>query len=253
MSNTVLEMNQLGVNIVKAQAFQIASIISSYPNENFAEEISLLINETNIRKHLSLLGDSFNNVIEILNELILDEQKIDELRSDYIDIFDRAKTANSLYETEYGKNRTMFKTNELADLAGFYKAFGLDSENEEVTHEMLDHVSVELEFYSFLLLKQAFLEEMVDLEGLEIVFDARKKFLNDHLGKFTYGISQRPGVLENNFYSNVFNWINELVSLECQFLEINPTNSDWVYGQAESEEMNCASADCALNKIDDKK
>jgi hypothetical protein len=73
MSNTVLEMNQLGVNIVKAQAFQIASIISSYPNENFAEEISLLINETNIRKHLSLLGDSFNNVIEILNELILDE------------------------------------------------------------------------------------------------------------------------------------------------------------------------------------
>lgn len=252
-TKTLLEANQLGLNILKAQIFQIASIISAYPNEDFAYELNVLLNETNIKLNTDLFGNSFKEIISILEKLIINTEDINNLRSDYIDIFDRAKTTNSLYETEYGKNRTMFKTTELADLAGFYKAFGLNSESDDVTHEMADHVSVELEFYSFLLLKQAFLEEILDLEGLDVVFDARKKFLNDHLGKFTYGISQRPGVLENDFYKIVFQWIHEIVSLECEFLEINPTNSDWVYGQTESEEMNCMSHDCSLNKLNEKK
>lgn len=67
----------------------------------------------------------------------------------------------------------------LADLSGFYKAFGM-KENEDIT---IDNFAVEAEFMSQLLLREAVGIQKGDQEMLEIVRGAEKKFLTDHLSR----------------------------------------------------------------------
>lgn len=236
-------------------AFNLASLITSYPDDSFIDEFNKLMNQKELKKFCSEKTRKSWKELKIFLKKIENGKGIfngspgeylDDIRSDYIDIFDRGKSANSLYETEYGKERIMAKTNELADLAGFYKAFGLNNDSDEVIFEMGDHVSVELEFYGYMIMKQIFLEENMINEGVEIVLDGRKKFLNDHLGRFVKSISQRPGVIENDYFSKVFNWIGSLVDNECNDLEVTPDIVEWISSQAEPEVVECVIANCGL-------
>lgn len=72
----------------------------------------------------------------------------------------------------------------LSDIAGFYKAFGL-SPSEELP---IDHLSVESEFMAQLLLREAYALTNDNEEMREIVVDAERKFLRDHLGRTVYYI-----------------------------------------------------------------
>lgn len=230
-------------------AFSLASILTSYPDENFKEDLKEILKS----KHLKFFceefhGESWEKLNILLKKIIKDKINLDDIRADYIDIFDRAKSLNSLYETEYGKARVMAKTTELADLSGFYQAFGLDKESENVTHDMADHISVELEFYAFLLIKQMYLEENNIQDGIEIIEDARKKFMNSHLGRFTKSITQRPGVINNEYFSAIFNWIDKLVYNECAKIKAEPVIVDWLSSQADDGIVECALAGCGLDK-----
>lgn len=70
---------------------------------------------------------------------------------------------------------------ELADIAGFYHAFGV-----EVIPgvERVDHIAVELEFLHLLAVKTALALENGEFEHAEICRDAATAFLNDHLGRW---------------------------------------------------------------------
>lgn len=238
-------VNQVG----KYLAFKMASLITSYPDEDFKKELKDFLNKTELVEFCEQINtETWEELHSLLKKIIKGKVNLDDIRSDYIDIFDRAKSDNSLYETEYGKERVMAKTTELADLAGFYNAFGLNTDSEEVVHDMVDHVSVELEFYSYLLLKQLFLEENNLTEGVEIVTEGRKKFLTAHLGRFVKSITTRPGVTNNQYFSKIFNWLDALVYHECDLLEVKPRIVDWLLSQAEPEIFDCALAGCGLTK-----
>lgn len=238
-----------GKSTGKFTAFNLASILASYPDEFFKADLKEILKNKELDLYCkSIDSEVWEKLKHELKNIIKNKISIDDIRSDYIDIFDRSKNHNSLYETEYGRERVMAKPNELADLAGFYKAFGLSNEDGDVTPEMVDHISVELEFYSYMLLKEIYLEKKEDSEGKEIVFDGRKKFIEDHLGRFTEAVSKRPGIVENNYYSLVFNWINLLVKEECKELGVQPLKIDLLSSQAEPEAVECALAGCGLSK-----
>lgn len=158
----------------------------------------------------------------------------DDLRSEYIDLFDRGREAVPLYETEYGRARTMVKGSELVDIAGFYKAFGL-----QIGPEMVDHIAVELEFYAWLLQKSDYLEQQQDKKGQEIVLDARRKFLKSHLGPFMNAICERPRLAQSEFYSAVFRTCRDLVQAECVKLEVPIETLNWVEGEKEPDKVEC--------------
>jgi hypothetical protein len=128
----------------------------------------------------------------------------------------------------------MVKGHELVDIAGFYKAFGL-----QVGPEMVDHIAVELEFYAWLLQKGDYLEQQQNAEGQEIVLDARKKFLKSHLGPFVGAICERPGVVGSEFYSKAFAYCRDLVHEECAKLEVPIEGLTWVEGRSEPDAMEC--------------
>ncbi|MBI3696091.1 MAG: molecular chaperone TorD family protein [Acidobacteria bacterium] len=87
------------------------------------------------------------------------------------------------YETEYCRQTlTFYRSQQLADIAGFYGAFGLES-NREVP-ERQDHISVELEFMAHLIHKQLFAAVSADpawQEKAAVCADAQKKFFHAHL------------------------------------------------------------------------
>lgn len=247
---TVTTEKMTSEELQKYMAFRIASVITSYPDENFesiCNESKDLGKVASFCKNIS--SEKWEQVEVVLNKLSTKEIEFDDVRSEYIDIFDRGRTENSLYETEYGRERAMVKTNELADLSGFYKAFGLDNDSQDVISEMADHVSVELEFYAFLLLKQIYLDENKIEEGSEVVFEGRKNFMRDHLGRFASSIQNRPAVIESEIYSPVFKWLSDLVDTECEYLDVKPEKVDWIYGQSEPETVQCAVTSCAISKI----
>jgi nitrate reductase assembly molybdenum cofactor insertion protein NarJ len=162
---------------------------------------------------------------------------IDALRAIYIDLFDRGKGRVSLYETEYGRMRGLGKGNDLADISGFYRAFSLALEDEdEAVRELYDHVSVELEFYASLVLRQQILVDRGDQEGCEIVEDARRKFLADHLGRFVGAIASQPSVRASEAYGPVFAWCERLVGEECARLDVSPAPLDFFADDGERDE-----------------
>jgi len=58
------------------------------------------------------------------------------------------------YSTEYDPGGAYRKEHELADIAGYYRAWGLAL--DERLHERIDHIGVETDFLAFLSLKEAY-------------------------------------------------------------------------------------------------
>lgn len=74
------------------------------------------------------------------------------------------------------------RTFEMADVAGFYKAFGVEVGD---TGERVDHIAVELEFMNLLAVKESIaLQEEGEGEHAEICRNASRVFLRDHLGRW---------------------------------------------------------------------
>lgn len=94
------------------------------------------------------------------------------------------------YEAEYGQAHIFQKSHTLADVAGFYRAFGLDLAAD--SHERVDHASVELEFMHFLCLKEAYALAMQHSdERLALCREAQGKFLREHVCRWAFGFARR--------------------------------------------------------------
>lgn len=223
-----------------AELFILASLCTGYPDDVGVENIQQLLPDL-IQKydldHATL--ESFNKLIVLLKTLLSDRIAVDDFRSEYIDNFDRGRQVTSLYETEYGRDRTLVKGAQLVDIAGFYRSFGFETGGDDVRAEMIDHVSVELEFYALMCLKYQTLLEKQDSEGCEIVLDGRKKFLREHLARYIEAMYQRPAVQESRIYKGVFEFCRDLVLGECCKLGVEFEAQPWIAPAVEQGEMSC--------------
>ncbi|MFQ5514302.1 MAG: molecular chaperone [Myxococcota bacterium] len=75
----------------------------------------------------------------------------------------------------------LVRTFQLADIAGFYRAFGVEIVPET---ERVDHIVAELEFMQLLCVKQATAESHDNREAAEICAEAAAAFVEDHLGRW---------------------------------------------------------------------
>jgi TorA maturation chaperone TorD len=106
----------------------------------------------------------------------------------------------SPYEGSYGAAPLLAgKGAELADIAGFYAAFGMTPGAAEVE----DHIAAELEFMSVLALKEAAALAEGLVEGLEITRAAGIAFLSDHLGRWGASFAEALGALNTAPYYSI--------------------------------------------------
>lgn len=99
----------------------------------------------------------------------------------YVALFDGA-AACAPYEGAYGPPQMAGKSAQLADIAGFYLAFGLEPATGQPDVE--DHIATEFEFMSVLAVKEAWALAEGHHEHAEITHDAAASFLTDHVGRW---------------------------------------------------------------------
>lgn len=85
------------------------------------------------------------------------------------------------YEADYEAD-PFRRTRQLADVAGFYRAFGAEAGGP--AGERPDHAGCELEFLAFLALRRADCLERGDPEGARACAEAEGAFLRDHAGRW---------------------------------------------------------------------
>lgn len=111
------------------------------------------------------------------------------------------------YETRYGSRHLFQQTQQLSDIAGFYRAFGLDLADD--ASERPDYLAVELEFLHFLCVKEAYALEHHTPEQVELTLDAEVKFLQDHLLCWAPSFARR---LQTTAGSGFYKTLGELMA-----------------------------------------
>jgi DMSO reductase family type II enzyme chaperone len=159
-----------------AVLYRLLSLGFTPPEEETLEQVRRLTVFSARRASEEGLGET---LAELEHELDGDDL-LGELQAEYERLFGGAVRV-SPYEGSY--ERDPFRGNrQMADLAGFYKAFGAEASGPGA--ERPDHVGCELEFLSFLVLKRGGAEEAGDRERAAVCAEAEEAFLRDHVGRF---------------------------------------------------------------------
>lgn len=88
------------------------------------------------------------------------------------------------YETQYcPQTFSVFRSHQLGDIAGYYRAFGLEPSSK--SPERHDHISLELEFMAWLNTKTLYAMEEGDHDNESLCRDAQVSFLDEHLAWWT--------------------------------------------------------------------
>jgi TorA maturation chaperone TorD len=215
-----------------SHAYQFLSICLFEPDEalmkllndeDYLDEVESCLAEIGNGK----LSEPFNNVQNELQSTTL-EALVEEYRGTFGD------TTVSLdcppYEMYFGRSHIFQQTHELADISGFYKAFGLEVSKDDTANRW-DHIAVELEFLHFLTYKQAYAIENHGDEELKACLTAKKKFLNAHIGKwiqaFSKAVERKSPV---GFYRHAANLANEFVHLDMENLGVSVEEIDELQG-----------------------
>jgi putative dimethyl sulfoxide reductase chaperone len=143
------------------------------------------------------------------------------LEAEYDRLF-RRNMACPPHETAYGDGRRMGgRPAELADIRGFYEAFGMVPSS--ASPDLPDHLAAELEFCAILLLKSAHARCADDAERLEVTSTAAASFLRDHLGRWPRAFRQAVEA-EGAWspYRETARLIESAIAAECRRLDVVP-------------------------------
>ncbi len=104
----------------------------------------------------------------------------DDAERAYLRVFGHAGTPTAVpYEAAYVTTNVFQETDVLADVAGFYRAFGLAPDRERP-----DHVRLELEFAHILCFKEGYARRHHGAAEVAICDDGQRAFLAAHLGRW---------------------------------------------------------------------
>ncbi len=135
------------------------------------------------------------------------------LEEEYRSLFDGQTPLCPPYETEYTGAHVWMQTQQMADIAGFYRAFGVDAQE---TGERSDSLAVELEFVYLLYMKEAIARDEGNVEGAEICQEAREKFVGEHLKLWLPRLNARmQKVGAQGFYPSLLRFVERLVALDA--------------------------------------
>ncbi|MCC7088379.1 MAG: molecular chaperone TorD family protein [Chloroflexi bacterium] len=125
------------------------------------------------------------------------------------------------FETAYFSADATQQTARMADLAGFYRAFGVDATSGGVRP---DDLPVELEFMSFLCQKEAYAKDHLGAPRVKQSARAQRMFLEEHLGRWGAPFGRRIAAraVPGHFYHVAGLALAEWISGECALLRIRP-------------------------------
>jgi TorA maturation chaperone TorD len=127
------------------------------------------------------------------------------------------------FETAYAAKEIFQQTQQMADIAGFYRAFGV-----EVTPggERVDHICAELEFMQLLAAKEAYAYQHMGAARVRQCRKAQRLFLRDHLACWGPGLGRRLAMLDRSgWYGRAGRLLAGWLEEECRALDVTPVQT----------------------------
>ena len=143
----------------------------------------------------------------------LSANNLKKIQSEFVDVFGHTLSKQiAPYALEHLKNTDVFfRTQKLADLNGFYKAFGMEVESIE----RADHISTQTEFLSFLLLKERLAERDGLIEEMGVCQDAFDQFQKDHFLDWAKMFAENLSTqVDGKFYPKAGKFLCSLIEFE---------------------------------------
>jgi len=155
-------------------------------------------------------------------------------------------------ESFYGTVDVFQLTNELADISGFYNAFGLMCSDE--LKERLDNLGVELEFMHFLSYKEAYALENDGEEKAALCLDGEKKFLKEHLGRWAGHFSSlvEKKTKGGGIYLSLARFLKGFISLEMRYLDVEAEETSKLNMSIFKEKDEAFACDFSAKTVDNK-
>ena len=143
---------------------------------------------------------------------VVKTESIETLQGAYVRLFDPVAGIFP-YESEMKNLRDFSKVHLMADIMGFYKAFGVEPSTERP-----DHISSELEFMHYLTLKESYALRKRQMENAAVCRSAREKFFSDHVMTWTDALIEamraRAGEDIAPFYAHLMDLLQLFVESE---------------------------------------
>lgn len=236
---TTIDVKEL---LARSVIYRLLSLGFLYPTRDL---VATLRDEAGkADKEVDVYGRWVTRLTKVFEEGV-DQISISGLESDYARLFEASvQTPCPPYESNYGSINTFGMTRQLADVAGFYRAFGLKL--SDTNKEMPDHISAEMEFMHILTLKEAHATMEGWKDKVSITRDAQKKFLQDHLGRWASAICtamQKSAGAE--FYRELADITNSHIEREVSLFKIKPEKvKKRVEEESPDENTGCAKETC---------
>jgi len=237
---------------VRARLYALLAVVWRYPDDLLVAQLmessawdfdSEPVDRPEIREALRALRETRDRFRKRSTSQVLNE-----LASAHTRLFGHAVRGTSPpYELEYGRGEIIQQTADLADLAGFYSAFGLSL--AESAFERADHVCVQCEFMCVLCAKEVLGYQQGNLELVERCCDGQRLFLRDHLGRWLPAFTHRVAALDQDgFYGNAASLAAAFIVDECRIFDIE-AGPQWLdlrlADPVRDVEIDCDSVACA--------
>ena len=173
------------------------------------------------KQKLLLLRQQFDQIEKVVASECVNWQ-LSNLQTEHRRVFSNVITLDCPpYETLFGNDHVFAQSQVMGDIAGFYRAFGVELSKD--IHERLDHLSVEFEFMHFMAYKESYSRCHDGADKTQIVFDAQKKFVKDHIGRwvplFCLMLSKKA---DSGLYRHMADLMAEWMDFEVTFLGVKP-------------------------------
>jgi TorA maturation chaperone TorD len=153
------------------------------------------------------------------------------------------------YETEYQPSaESFFRAQELADIAGFYRAFGIEPATAKP--ERPDYLPLELEFMAFLIMKKLLAQGIVEgtdgaAENALICARAERTFFQEHLywwaASFAQGLRRKAA---QGWYARAAELLAAFLPFERSRLDVPPARLPLRSALIERPEEQAGCAEC---------
>lgn len=179
----------------------------------------------------------------------LEPRLFEGFHDDYVAAIGHAARGSSpINEIEYGEPRAdpLLQPHRLADLAAFYRAFGLEPAPDG--GERQDHLAVELEFMAVLTGQEAHaVEHRLADDVLAANLDAQRIFLREHLGRWSPTFARRlVAMVGDGVLRTVARLLLAFVESECRRAGVAAGSDDVTLRPADEGAMLCES--CGIHQ-----
>ena len=227
--------------LARSALYQLLSQALSYPSPEMVETLQ----QTDLpqaQQAAPHLPAQVAPLLAALGEFLRDTDAT-QLQTEHRRVFSHIMSADCPpCETLYTAHHVFQQTQDLSDIAGFLRAFGLEMADKE----RLDHISVELEFMHFLTYKEAYALTHHGPAKARLCREAQRKFIQEHLGRWAHRFAERlRGKAGGGYFGCVASLTETFLPAEIDFLRARPEDvsisPDWQ--KTNPEDLQCPTVD----------